>query len=198
MSGYNFVAFSSSDSLLVDTITAACQSVQRSDMDFIPWNSNDPSGRPIDESVHGWIENADEFTADVSEPNHNVTYEIGLAIGMRKPVRLIRASNRDRKSLESIGLLHNLGHDDYHGRENLSDILNKGAPVSPWPRKTRNRGQPLYLLRSSDSEELLRRLASNIKKTLKLRFRDFNPKEIDRLTATEAFEQVSQSFGIIA
>jgi hypothetical protein len=31
-----------------------------------------------------------------------------------------------------------------------------------------------------------------------MRFRNFNPQEIDRLTATEAFEQVSQSFGIIA
>jgi hypothetical protein len=31
-----------------------------------------------------------------------------------------------------------------------------------------------------------------------MRFRDFNPQEIDRLTATEAFEQVAQSFGVVA
>ena len=31
-----------------------------------------------------------------------------------------------------------------------------------------------------------------------MRFRSFNPREIDRLTATEAFEQVAQSFGIIS
>ena len=31
-----------------------------------------------------------------------------------------------------------------------------------------------------------------------MRFRSFNPQEIDRLTATEAFEQVAQSFGVIA
>jgi hypothetical protein len=33
---------------------------------------------------------------------------------------------------------------------------------------------------------------------LRTRFRDFNPQEIDRLTATEAFEQVAQSFGVVA
>ena len=41
-------------------------------------------------------------------------------------------------------------------------------------------------------------MSSHIKKTLKLKFRNLNPTEIDRLTATEAFEQVSQSFGVIA
>jgi hypothetical protein len=31
-----------------------------------------------------------------------------------------------------------------------------------------------------------------------MRFRSFNPQEIDRLTATEAFAQVAQSFGLAA
>ena len=39
---------------------------------------------------------------------------------------------------------------------------------------------------------------SGVKKIARLGFRDFNPEEIDRLTATEAFEQVAQSFGVIA
>jgi hypothetical protein len=45
---------------------------------------------------------------------------------------------------------------------------------------------------------LVRRAISGVKKILRMRFRDFNPQEIDRLTATEAFEQVAQSFGIVA
>lgn len=40
-------------------------------------------------------------------------------------------------------------------------------------------------------------VASGIKKTMVMRFRNFSPREIDRLTAIEAFEQVTQSFGII-
>ncbi len=193
-----FVAFSSSDRIVADTINSACHAAKQHDRNLVPWNRNDPSGHPIDASVHAWVSAADEFIADVSEPNHNVTYEIGLALGMRKPVRLIRAGNKDRKVLETIGLLHNVGHDDYHDRDALSGILQQPAPVAPWRKRKRNREQPVYFLRASVGEDLLRRVASSIKKTLKLKFRSFDPSEIDRLTATEAHEQVSQSFGIIA
>ena len=193
-----FVAFSSGDAFVRDTITGACEAARRPDTILEPWSGNDPSGRPIDQSVYSWVESADAFVADVSEPNHNVTYEIGLALGMRKPVRLIRANNKDRKILESIGLLHNVGHDDYGSKDELAQILTKSEPVAPWPRAKRNREQPVYLLQSSALDKFLRRVTSNIKNTLKLQFRNFNPGEIDRLTATEAFEQVSQSFGIIA
>ena len=198
MSSRTFIAFCSSDSIVADTIVAACGAARGLDISLEPWNRNDPSGHPIDKSVYTWVESADSFIADVSEPNHNVTYEIGLAIGMRKPVRLIRAANKDRKILESIGLLHNLGHDDYDGRDTLTQILEKRAPIAPWPRARRNREQPVYFVQLSVLDDFLRRVASNIKKTLKLQFRSFNPREIGRLTATEAFEQVSQSFGVIA
>ena len=198
MSTEAFVAFSSSDKIVADTIVSACQAVRQAGRSLVPWNRNDPSGHPIGTSVHAWVSDADEFVADVSEPNHNVTYEIGLALGMRKPVRLIRAGNKDRKLLETIGLLHNVGHDDYHGRDMLSQILRQPAPVAPWPKRKRNREQPVYFLRVTVLEDFLRRVASNIKKTLRLKFRSFDPGEIDRLTATEAYEQVSQSFGVIA
>ena len=198
MASRKFIAFSSKDNLVADTITAACESAQCPDTILEPWNRNDSSGQPIDKSVYNWIDRADSIVADISEPNHNVTYEIGLAIGMRKPVRLIRADNRNRKTLESIGLLHNIGHDDYSGRDKLTSILEKPVPVAPWPKAKRNREQPVYFLQSSILNDFVRRVASNIKKTLKLKFRNFNPQEIDRLTASEAFEQVSQSFGVIA
>ena len=198
MASRTFVAFSSKDAFVSDTIADACEAARRPDTILEPWSRNDPSGRPIDQSVYSWIEDAAAFVADVSEPNHNVTYEIGLAIGMRKPVRLIRANNKDRKILESTGLLHNIAHDDYSSKDELVKILEKSKHADPWPRPKRNREQPVYFLRLSAPENFLRRIESNIKKTLRLRFRSFNPNEIDRLTATEAFEQVSQSFGIIA
>ena len=198
MASHTFVAFSSSDSIVADTINTACEAARIPDGILEPWNRNDTSGRPIDQSVYSWVESADVFVADISEPNHNVTYEIGLAIGMCKPVRLIRANNKDRKILESIGLLHNIGYDDYSSRDELVRILEKITPLAPWPHTKRNREQPLYFLQLSVLDDFLRRVVSNIKKILILQFRNFNPSEIDRLTATEAFEQVSQSFGIIA
>ena len=125
MSPRTFVAFSSADPILSDTIVEACAQARRHDSTLEPWNRNDPSGNAIHHSVYTWVESATSFVADVSEPNDNVTYEIGLAIGMRKPVRLIRASTRDLKILTSIGLLHNIAHDQYDGRDTLARIFRK-------------------------------------------------------------------------
>ena len=198
MSPRTFVAFSSADPILSDTIVGACEQAQRHDSTLEPWNRNDPSGNPIHQSVYTWVESASSFVADVSEPNDNVTYEIGLAIGMRKPVRLIRASNKELKILTSVGLLHNIAHDQYDSRETLARILEKMVPKSIWPQTKKNREHPIYFLQLSFADNFTRKVSSNIKKTLKLKFRNLNPTEIDRLTATEAFEQVCQSFGVIA
>lgn len=78
------------------------------------------------------------------------------------------------------------------------DILRRPYTNPPWPRAKRNTETPVYVLHSSQTDDLLRRTLSDVKKILRMRFRNFNPLEIDRLTATEAFDQVPQSFGVIA
>jgi hypothetical protein len=201
MSHKTFVAFASIDPFLAGTIVEACESSGTRELEYEPWQRNDVSGQEIGKSVFGWIEEADSFVADISEPNDNVTYEIGLAIGMAKPLRLIRAANRDRKALQEIGLLHNIGHNDYSDKSSLIEILTKRPPVAPWPPSKRNKDQPLYLVEptvTKNDDDALNRVSSGIKKTIRKKFRSFNPGEIDRLTAVEAFEQVSQSFGVIA
>lgn len=198
MTHTTFVAFSSADQIVSDVIGAACKAASSPEATFVPWNRNDVSGQPIDRSVYSWVETADALVADISEPNHNVTYEVGLALGTQKSLRLIRAANKDRKLLEEIGLLHNIGHDDFNGQQQLVDILRRPYTTPPWPRPKRNPEQPVYVLHASRTDDLLRRTLSNVKKILRMRFRSFNPQEIDRLTATEAFEQVAQSFGVVA
>ena len=193
-----FVAFSSADQFVSDVIGVACKAASSPEATFISWNRNDVSGQPIDRSVYSWVETADALVADISEPNHNVTYEVGLALGTQKSLRLIRAANKDRKLLEEIGLLHNIGHDDFGGQQQLVDILRRPYTNPPWPRPKRNTETPVYVLHSSRTDDLLRRTLSDVKKVLRMRFRSFNPQEIDRLTANEAFEQVAQSFGVVA
>jgi len=193
-----FVAFSSADPIVSDMITGACEAARTTEHEFSPWNRNDASGQPIDKSVHGWVGTANALLADVSEPNHNVVFEIALALGLGNPVRLIRAANKDRKQLEEIGLLHNIGHDDYRSRADLVEIMQRPFTTPPWPRPRKNREAPVYILQASGLDDLLRRATSGIKKIMKMRFRNFNPREIDRLTASEAFESVAQSFGVIA
>jgi hypothetical protein len=119
-------------------------------------------------------------------------------LGAQKSLRLIRAANKDRKLLEEIGLLHNIGHNDFNGQEQLVAILRRPYTTPPWPHPKRNQEQPVYVLHSSQTDDLLRRTLSGVKKILRMRFRSFDPQEIDRLTATEAFEQVAQSFGFVA
>ena len=101
MPNTTFVAFSSSDPIVSDLISSACETSSLADHNFAAWNRNDTSGQPIDRSVHNWIGSTGTFVADVSEPNHNVTFEIGLALGLGNQIRLIRAANKDRKTLGS-------------------------------------------------------------------------------------------------
>jgi hypothetical protein len=149
MSQKTFVAFASSDPFIAATISEACASVATGEVVYEPWQRNDVSGQEIGSSVLGWIESSASFVADISEPNDNVTYEIGLAIGMAKPVRLLRAANKERKALEEIGLLHNIGHNDYSNKSSLIEILTKKPAVAPWAAPKRNKDQPLYLLEPS-------------------------------------------------
>jgi hypothetical protein len=193
-----FVAFSSSDSFVAETISDVCRSIKIGETEYVPWNRNDTSGQPIERAIFDWIDDADAFVADISEPNHNVTYEVGLAIGMGKPVRLIRATNKDRRSIEEIGLLHNLGHDDYSNHAQLLKIFEKLPQIAPWPQLKRKAEVPIYFVQPSVTDDLVNGVLSGIKKTIKLKFRSFNPGEIDRLTAAEAYEQVVQSFGVVA
>jgi hypothetical protein len=82
---------------------------------------NDVSGQPLGSTVYGWVEDADSLVADISEPNYNVTYEVGLAIGMSKPLRLIRSESKDWTKVQEIGLLHNIGHDSY-GKVSVASV----------------------------------------------------------------------------
>ena len=81
MPSKTFVAFSSADDLVADTIVGACSEARTTDRTLQPWNRNDPSGQPIDQSVFNWVEGADSFVADVSEPNNNVTSVPTLELG---------------------------------------------------------------------------------------------------------------------
>lgn len=198
MTHRTFVAFASADRILASIIESACTPCPQFDTEYDLWNRNDVSGQPIDRSVLSWVEGADAFVADISEPNPNVTYEIGLAIGMAKPTRLLRATNKPRQIIEEIGLFHNTGYDEYSSKDDLKALLQKRPTVAPWPSPRRNREQPVYFLQPSGNDAILSRIASGIKKIIKLRFRTFSPREIDRLTAMEAFKQVSQSFGVLS
>lgn len=51
-------------------------------------------GTLIIDKVNSLILDADLIIADVSRINPNITYEIGIAVGLRKPVILIKDKNQ--------------------------------------------------------------------------------------------------------
>jgi hypothetical protein len=199
MAHRSFVAFASRDSVLADAIARACEDASRNSVELVSWNMNDASGQPLGSTVYSWVEDADSIVADISEPNHNVTYEVGLAIGMAKPLRLIRAESKDWSKVQEIGLLHNIGHDPYSNQATLKSILERGPPTTaPWRHSRKKRETPIYFLQPSTANAINSRVASGIKKIIRKKFRSFKPWEIDRLTASEAFSEVTASFGVIA
>lgn len=192
-----FVAYASGNKYHHSIIENACQAASTPQRTVSPWSRLDTSGHAIAKSVEAWIEEADAFVADISVANANVTYELGYAIGLSKPIRLIRSTHLDWSAVKAIGLLDTLGHDGYDLASPLAAILKKPARTSHWPFIERNRRQPLFLLQPPQPTDTYLRTASAVKKIARVRFRNFNPNEISRLNATEAYEQVVTSSGII-
>lgn len=193
-----FVAYATGNAYQAEIITNACSAATTPKRAVVPWSANDTSGYAIAKSVETWIEEADAFIADVSRVNDNVTFEIGYAIGLRKPVRLIRSTQTDWNAIKAVGLLDTLGHDAYGVKLDLSAVLRRPDIDNHWPNIKANKDQPVFILQPNTVTQVSSRAISAVKKVARLRFRSFNPAEVSRLTASEAYEQVAASQGVIS
>lgn len=193
-----FVAYASGNNFHSELIESACKGASTAERAITPWSARDASSAPIARSVESWIEGADAFIADISVVNDNVTYEFGYAIGQQKPTRLIRSTQLDFKPVKTIGLLDTLGHDGYDYDHVLRRVLSKPDENTRWGEVTKNKNQPVFILQPPTPTDATLRLTSAVKKIARIRFRNFNSAEISRLNASEAYEQVVSSFGIVA
>lgn len=194
----HFIAFSSNDRLHSETINNACVAASTAESSFVSWVAKDNSGSPLGRTVEHWIEESDSIVADITYINDNVTYEIGYAIGQDKPVRLIRNDTVTPSDLRSIGLVDSLLYDKFRTQNDLERLLrSRSTPVIPWHPQSRNKDQPIFVLSPPKPTAFHTALFSAIKKGIRLKFRSFNPQEIARLTAEEAWEQVCSSFAVI-
>ena len=193
-----FVAYASGNKYHGDMLRRCCSEASTNSRKLLPWSDRDTSGFSIAQSVESWLERADSFIGDISIVNDNVTYEIGYAIGLGKPVRLIRSNHTDFKPAKDIGLLDTLGHETYGMDSALSRLLRKGDHSAKWSDVPKNRDLPVFILQPPSPMDWSLRLTSSIKKVARLRFRSFNPWEISRLSASEAYEQATSSYGVIA
>jgi len=192
-----FLAYASGNDFHATVICESAKAASTNDRVITPWSDKDTSGQQINKSVESWIQEADGFIGDISDVNMNVTYEVGYAIGLRKPVRLIRSIHKDYKKIQAIGLLNSLGHDPYDFQPKLTSLLKKKEIAPGWPLPSRNKDQPIFILQPPDPTDWARQAISAVKKVAKLKFRGFNPAEISRLNASEAFEHTAVSFGVV-
>lgn len=192
-----FIAYASGNQFHGSMIENSAKDASTPERSVTPWSRLDTSGHPIAESVERWIDEADALIGDVSVVNDNVTYEIGYAVGLGKPVRFIRSTQIDWEPVRSIGLLDTLGHDSYDLRHSLTSILRKADITPHWPRVEKVSKQPIFLLQPPQPTEASLRTISAVKKIARVLFRTFNPSEISRLTASEAYEKVAASSGLV-
>ncbi len=163
------------------------------------WRALDIPGHFISGEVLSGISESDFFVADITNLNFNVTYEIGYAIGLGKRVLLLRnkSLNRYGVSIDEVGIFDTLGYNEYQNSDELQSFLrsaNKNEPIQI--DKTLNPKAPVYLMETEFKTDWMTRLVSRVKKA-GFKFRNFDPNESPRLSAYEAIDHVSSSYGVV-
>jgi hypothetical protein len=168
--------------------------------DFQTWRETDIAGQFITTQILSQIERGDGFVADIIELNFNVTYEIGYAIGKRKKLLLTRYTPIASTSsdLAELGVFDTIGYRNYENSDQLAELLRGMASLEPLqiPNVALNRSAPLYLIEARYKTDPVTRIISRIKKA-RLFFRSFDPNEQPRLSAFDAIQQVTQSYGVL-
>jgi len=164
------------------------------------WRTLDIAGHFIADQVLNKIEESTVFIADVSQLNFNVTYEVGFALAKGKRVVLTRHKGLQATPplIPEVGIFDTLGYLEYQNSNELANIIRNIADSSPSIKNiyALNKKAPLFLIAARLRTDPVTRIISRVKKA-KLFFRNFDPQETPRLSATTAFEQVSQSFGVL-
>jgi len=199
MMGYHFVAYASRDRVLADVISSAVRAATGGEHEYREWARQDSSGTAVQHAVEGWLRDASGVVADISAVNDNVTFEIGFAIGAGKALRLTRHTEREFKAIRDVGLLADLIHDAYENQNQLSELLKRsGPPQTRWGKSRLDRDQPIYVVSPDEQVPVAVRAFSLVKKTVRKKFRSFKPWEVGRITASEIWENVSASLGVVA
>lgn len=195
-----FVAYPASPRQLAQSIRGALEVVNGwGGNRFSPWEENDVAGRPLTTPIFKNIEEADLLIADVTKLNFNVTYEIGYAFGRRRMVFLIRNDEyiSDYELAKRVGIFDTLGYESYENVTSLANILASIGDESPLEvSSNQNRHAPVYILETPLRSNTLSRIVSRVKKA-RLQYRSFAPAEESRLSAIDAVNHVSSSYGVL-
>ena len=197
-----FFAYPSNPAVVGETVEQAIGNLrEKSGITVVnSWRENDIAGRFIADQVLQRVSDHTALIADVTQLNFNVAYEIGFALAKEKRVVLTRHKGvvPHRPLVSEVGIFDAIGYLEYENAEELETHLRRITDPTPSVRNINplNQNVPVYLIEARFRTDSVTRMISRVKKA-RLFFRSFDPRESPRLSATDAFEQVAQSFGVL-
>lgn len=197
-----FFAYASVPKQIGETIEAAVRDLKRysGQLDITIWPELDIPGRFIAETVLSGIDQGDFLIADITVLNFNVIYEVGYAIGKGKRVLIVRNepySQGVSAKINELGIFDTLGYKSYENSKGLQQYLSAVKSVVPTHITSQlNKKSPVYLTQDKWKTDGATKILSRVRKA-RLGFRSFDPTEQPRLSALDAIQQVSQSYGIL-
>lgn len=198
----SFYAYPSSPVVVGETIEQAIRNLrEKSGITTVQsWRENDIAGRFIADQVLEKISDRATLIADVTQLNFNVAYEIGFALAKEKRVVLTRHKGvaPNRPLVADVGIFDALGYLEYENADELEAHIRGVTDPAPSARNLHplNQNAPIYLIEARFRTDSVTRIISRVKKA-RLFYRSFDPQESPRLSASDAFEQVAQSFGVL-
>lgn len=198
--GTAFFAYPESNSLVRDAIRGAAEIELRNDIKVKLWEAMNILGFKLDNLVRESIGGADFLAADITFPNHNVFYEIGYALSLGKPVlpTLNTAIRGAPESIRHVGLFDTTGYARYNNAQELAESLGAWS-TQAWQNKVsgkRNFAQPLFILDALKKTDFRNWIFHAAEET-GIKYRVYDPAEVPRLTASQAYSEVSSSAGVI-
>lgn len=195
-----FVAYPESSGAVEQAIHTAVELSEKEKLGLEPWESVPIIGFKLDDLIRDQICEADVLVADITQPNHNVFYEIGYAIASGKPIVLTvnTAIKGAVHEVQTLGLFDTTGWLTYENGEDLSIKLRKWNNVS-WSNlydKKRDHSQPLFILDTLKKTDFRNHIFHAVENS-QVEFRKFDPDEVPRLTAAQSIAEASASAGII-
>lgn len=195
-----FYAYPGAYPLIREAIQGASSSKMSSDMSIKTWEAMNVLGFKIDDVVRDNIQKADFLAADITKPNLNVYYEIGYAIGLGKPVlpTLNSAISGAAEGVRKVGLFDTTGYASYSNANDLAQKISMWT-ADAWQNKAsrkRNFSQPLFILDCLKKTDFRNWIFQAAEETM-VKYRVYDPEEVPRFTAAQAYSEVSSSSGII-
>ena len=197
-----FFAYPATPHDLRQTIETAARdaSNRKSALQVDTWPAIDILGQNIADAIRRQIDECDFVIVDITQPNFNVYYEAGYAIGRGLPVLPVvnSAFAGATRKLQEDGFFDNIKYETYQNSEQLTAIIEyfSGASLLDIYGGDPNLDQPLFLLDSYAKTDFRNSIVSAVK-SAKVFYRSFDPEETPRFSTVRIIADATSSLGCI-